>query len=649
MAVAPTSDGSEIIRDAADGGIPETVGQEPFRYDPAIVTELAGLADAACTASEGRLDVPQRIAELAPTTAPAVSDAAIRILIEVFGYRIELVRGKAGSPDAELGPLNLRDQFSWPPPIRAVGDDVRQLWVSLSTEVGHPLARAQLFDLRFSAGRLGNGRDNAIQVVQAHLALAGATLRRLDQSAGLVRAWTLTKKVGLTALEADVTDAMKRLVADELATASGEAPGVVLPMLTALAQPPPNSSLRDPDVDRLLDLALERYRSRTYLASQVADLMRLYAAGDQRREAANRAEVRAYLDAAEQATGGLVRLGLLDKAAEVARRRGVRDLGDHAVVAMQAIGPDEVEWIRQPFSVDLPPEYVEQWLRMFDEAPDWRSAIGVWLETDPPTGRRSDNERAAREILDRSVFRRLMPTVVFGAHGLPQRTIAADDDSQLGREIVQHEMLRAIVEGGMLATALERIATTYDVPHQTDLESFLSGQYGCDPRLGRALATALRLFWTGELDACVHLAIPKIEAASRSLLLLLDEPLYNVEQGKTPGKFPPLEFLLGTLEDNAFDADWARFLGTFLLSRGENYRNLVAHGFIHEVTPIKAALTLRAFGLLALMAPDDTSARDAATVRQALTQPVRRRRRSWHRRVADSIRAGAREYRKEQR
>ncbi|OFB38793.1 hypothetical protein Manayef4_21315 [Frankia sp. CgMI4] len=97
------------------------------------------------------------------------------------------------------------------------------------------------------------------------------------------------------------------------------------------------------------------------------------------------------------------------------------------------------------------------------------------------------------------------------------------------------------------------------------------------------------------------------------------------------------------------DLDWARFLGTFLLLRGRNYRNFVAHGFIHEVSRTDAALTLRALGLLALINPNDASTRDAAVVRQALVWPVRRRPRSWHRRAGDAIRAALWEYRKEPR
>ncbi len=607
------------------------------------------MADAACEPPGARHEVQRRIAGLAPTAEPTASAAAVRTLSEAFGYRIQLDRGKARSPGAELEPLNQPPGFSWPLAIRGASDDVRQLWVSLSTEVTHPIARALFFDLRFTAGRLGNGRDNAAKAVQAHLELAGSSLHQFDQSAGLVRAWTLTKKVGLTVLEVDVTEAMKRLVANELATADGDTPGVVLPLLTVLAQPPALSTVRDPDVDRLLDLAFARYRSRSYLASQVADLIRLYTTDDQRKDAANRAETEAYLSAAERTSENLPRMGLLQQAATVARRLGVKDLEDRAIVAMQAIRPEDLEWIKQPFSVDLPPDYVEQRLRMFDEAPDWRYALGTWLETDPPTGRFSNNERAARERLTDSVIRRVMPTVVFGTHGLPQSTIAADDDSQLGREIVHGEEICAMVDGGMLATALERISATYSTPSQSELEIFFSGQFGCDPRLGKSLATALRLFWMGEIDASVHLAMPKIEAAARGLLLLIDEPPYNVEKGKTPGKFPPLEFLLRTLEAQALDPDWARFLGTFLLSRGRNYRNFVAHGFIHEVSRTDAALTLRTLGLLALITPNNASAQDVAAVRQTLVQPVRRHPRSWRRRVGDAIRATVWEYRKEPR
>ncbi|SBW21126.1 hypothetical protein FDG2_1909 [Candidatus Protofrankia californiensis] len=462
-----------------------------------------------------------------------------------------------------------------------------------------------------------------------------------------MRAWTLSRRVGLVQLETEAVEAMKTMALEEVSDPEGGKAGVVLPLLTALAQPPrgpSQASARDASVEGLLDTALARYSSQAFLVSQITYLIRLYAIDDQRKELANRAEVQARLDAADGSSSQMVRMSFLTEAAALARRLGVSDLEAHAVSAMQAIRPEEMEWIRHPFPIELPTGRIEGRLRAFDGQPDWRPAIFLWLDTEPPTGRYSENERAARDTMSVSILQQMMPTVVFGGHGLPQNTVPASDAEQLNREIVQMETIHATIEGGLLASALERISKVFGIPSQDDLEIFLLEEYRCDPWLGRALATAFRLFWMGELDAAAHLAVPKIEAAVRNLLLLINEPLYRVEEGNKPGQFPALDFLLKTLTKEGLDHDWERFLGTFLLSRGNNYRNMLAHGFIHKVSRADAALALRALGMLTLITPNTASEHDAETVRRTLVQPIPRRPRSHPRRLADAFRAALWEY-----
>jgi hypothetical protein len=99
--------------------------------------------------------------------------------------------------------------------------------------------------------------------------------------------------------------------------------------------------------------------------------------------------------------------------------------------------------------------------------------------------------------------------------------------------------------------------------------------------------------------------------------------------GKAHGQFSGLGVLLPPLLKHDLDPDWERFLGTFLLSRGENVRNLVAHGFTHDISRDKTALLLRAGALLILIAGRETSQRDANVVKAALANPTGTSRMPW--------------------
>jgi len=110
------------------------------------------------------------------------------------------------------------------------------------------------------------------------------------------------------------------------------APGVVLPMLAALAAKPIRSqvmqapeTIPDPAViGRLLDTAFATFKD-GYLASQIASLMR--ARTDDPAEAAeiDRREVMAYLDEADSSSG-MAKQFHLQHAISISRARGLTEL-----------------------------------------------------------------------------------------------------------------------------------------------------------------------------------------------------------------------------------------------------------------------------------------------------------------------------------
>jgi hypothetical protein len=122
--------------------------------------------------------------------------------------------------------------------------------------------------------------------------------------------------------------------------------------------------------------------------------------------------------------------------------------------------------------------------------------------------------------------------------------------------------------------------------------------------------------------------MPRIEAAVRSLLLLLDEPIYRVEEDKSLGQFPGLGAMLPLLDKHGFDPDWSSFIRALLLTPGRNLRNLGAHGFLQDVDKQTAALVIRALSVVALLAPEETSRKacDLQAIRESLSFPIGRNR-----------------------
>ena len=297
-----------------------------------------------------------------------------------------------------------------------------------------------------------------------------------------------------------------------------------------------------------------------------------------------------------------------------------------------------------PMTVSIPREVIENYLAVFDHDPDWRAGMLQWLATAPPSGSYPANRRNAEERSKTTVFRKIMSTKVFGAHGLPERTIGTDDEETIEHDVRESEEHLARIHGAMLAEGLDRIRDLAPGLHSEILAEWICKQYGCDERLARRLARAISYFWSEDYDGCGHVIAPAVESAVRDLLRELNEPVYRVEQGRKIGQFPGLGALLPHLEREGLDTDWVRFIQVLLLPEGRNLRNLIAHGFVHEVGRSDAVLLLRAAAVVILLAAPKASYRDADEVRRVLRAPAAPPRRRLRRRLRDAWGAAVREF-----
>jgi hypothetical protein len=606
-------------------------GLTPYQHDSAVVPALAQLADVACEGAEGFLEVGVNVQELAAKPTPPLDPAAVRELVTTFAYHLSVMPLGSAQPGASLVPL---DGPAIPRALNDSDDEVRALWRELAGSVTHPAARARCADILFTL-RLANPRDAAEQAAHGYLDLVGGDFRMTEQSHALLRAWTLARSVKLMPLMQQVASVMFDTAQDVLTRQ--DAPHVFVNLLDALTAPQrkKNALPVDPRVDDLLDRALLTYTD-THIVAQVARLVRRRAVGDDSRiRKASEAEVTAYLNDADRATDGIVIRAHLNNAASRARQLNVPELEKVAVSRLQSAPP--VEWKTIEAKIKIPNTLFRSYLRPFERADTWLAALGYWFHTDSPSGTLAVNERTAREVFNQSVFSRLATTVMFGDNDLPKRVLGDDDDA-LRRELIRVETMNIHLHGIVLADALDLIKTRFGIPSFEDLNVSLV-ESGVHSDFAYALAKAFILYWVGEFEASAHLAVPKVEAAARALLLELNEPLYRTAVGDGSGQFPGLGVLLDPLTENDFDPDWSRFLETFLLGEGMNVRNLIAHGFMKEVGRERAALGLRALALLALITSADSVDRDEASVHAALANPHGAPSRSWRQRAVNAVRA----------
>lgn len=591
----------------------------PYEFQPSDIPIAQGvLASAYETAIDGHA--------LAAAVRAAAESAGIGdrpLASELFNaasYRLQLERrGKPG--------CNFAESRTWPPAIASVRDPVITLWKELAAVAVHPAAIARLEDLLFTR-REGNGRDRALRAAHAYIDTADQIPVGLETVDFLLRAWTLARSVRDVATDArareQMFDVAEALVADHPDTR----PGIVLPLVAGLARGPLDESTADPhDVDVLLQDAAACY-TKSRFATEIADHRRSRAKDPAEAEGISRTEIEMYFGEADAAEHAAVRLHHLEAAGQVARKRGLSDLVRRASSELQRINPGELGLIHITERSELPAHVPETYLHGFTRSPDWRDGLLQFLLGDAPSGPISRLKAHAEESRER-ILNRWFPASLLGADGLPRATAHTDDQQDV------HEMCtmaRATAEniGRIEAEGLRRIAERYGVPEVEDLTSFFV-DLGCrDPGLARGLAKAFRHYWLGDFESSVHMSAPKVEAAARNLLRELDEGIYRVQAGNDPGGYPGLYVLLDELEDIALDESWAFFLRWLLTGpRGHNLRNDVAHGFVYDISPAYAALSLRAAGVLVTVAgprakpvDEEDDARKPDDVRSLLRDPA---------------------------
>lgn len=598
--------GEDQVSPPPDDEEPAPPPPEPYSHEPALVEAAARLLDSAMPAEH---DYAAASAVRSGASAYGWDDETpiVRALELTALYQLRTAHS-GEAPGCRLGPED-DDRIAYPARISDVPDAVVELWTSLAERCEEPAAQARVHDL-LCERKVPDRRAHALAAVDAYLAVAEARGPDLRATDVLVRAWTLARQFQAWDRLALVQQRLLQR-AQQALERSGETPGIVLPLLEAAAAEPlrrqpvkATAAKTGPSVDDLLTLAAKTY-SKSYVLARVLDLQRGRADDPNALRELDRRQVQALLDEADAAPHAFVRQSHLTAAIRVARDRGVTDLADLATRLLQGIPAADLKLQPISSSMSIPASMVEQYLAPFSTGHTWRDALGYFLCTPPPTGRYADLERQERELSNKFVLRGLFSTVRLMEGRLPKATVAPGSEEARQAEIAQIASIGGMFQADLMAEGLRRMVGSHGIAPAEDVAVWLMAEAGCrDPRLAQRLAEALVLFWERRYDACLHVIVPRIETALRSLLRECDVAVFRTQVGAAPGGYIGLQPLISALRAEHFDEDWAYFLQWLLLDPGLNLRNDVAHGLVGHVAPATAALALRAAGLLILLAAD---------------------------------------------
>lgn len=487
------------------------------------------------------------------------------------------------------------------------------------------LLRGLLSDVILSA-RHDPSPEHALETVRAYLAVAQeASTDSYHAALAISRANTIARSRRLT-VEKDVRDEASAFASRALN--NPEPPGVTALVLELLSVAPTyanSDAAAHDELVALLDDAERRYPDPSS-ADWIADCRRRIALDASEHAEATARQVNAYLAIAKAESHGFRKMHWASAAAELAERHGAMEMRDAAVRLMQAIPPESMEWKSIEYEVPVPTSSLRRHVRRFRLARDWRQGLQIFLASPSPAGSHEKNVKTSQAAAAGSI-RNLVTNAVFGAHGLPEQ----NDADFLEGELIRTEEMELRVRGIVLDMELREVQDRFGLPGADVIADWLSAMYDSDISHCRHFARAIELHLAGDQASSARLSIPLIESCARSLLLRLNEPLYRIERGSTPGKFPAMDFYLTKLDDLGLDPDWSRALRTTLLGRGLNLRNLSAHGFMFDFSRADSALLIRLAGLFVAMPipPDAAEASGLSTplsaVRAGLRATVRRR------------------------
>ena len=480
------------------------------------------------------------------------------------------------------------------------------VWEELLGVVKPRAVKARLHDLLWIERAGEQPFQHARSAVENYVAVAeSGDCDGMYQALTLMRALELAREVNARHLFGSVSGgAVRALEAEVKRDDVAKRPSVSLRLLRLLAD--------QPEPDRPVDLSsrLEEMHtlfegSHPHDRESVFRIQEMLAHGDPEEiTSLQRSNVHVWIDWALEQEGGVFRRGALSMALERANTiADADDLRETIRLRMQEIGGDDLGLQEIPVDMEIPAAEIEELVESIVGDGGIERALvrfGIW---GPPTGDPQQNAQIVDREMDEFAFWRLIPMTITNDHGRPVRSFVTYDEKR-ELALLHKETWTAGFHGSLATLVLDRIGEQY-LPTQVDLadlfETGFIGSHQAD-----AFARAFAHYWAGRFDEAIHIALPRIEAVLRQVLVAAGGISYTEPHGGQAGHDKTLGTILNELKATLPDEGWRRSMVVLLTEpTGFNLRNRYLHGQIEGTEKLDAALVLQVAANLRLLVPQD--------------------------------------------
>ena len=475
-----------------------------------------------------------------------------------------------------------------PPYTSDLDRDVLAMWERLVELVESPIVGARLHDLLWVT-RFGNSpHEHARAAIDRYIAAAElARCDGLEPFSFLDRALDLSREIN----DPQVAERVGPIAAEELVAEYGRheadpRPGVVIRLLTLLVDLPEAS--HPSDLRARLDQAHVLFTG-GYPDNRVAlfQLQEKLAKRDPKEVARlQRAIVEIWIWWAEQQERALVRQDALSRALALANNtEAAADMRDDIRRRLEEIDPDDLHTSSIEATIDVPTEEIEKFIGYIvghDGIGPALERFGKWW---PPTGDPEATAAAAEEQMQRFTLLSLIPVVVSNAEGHPIQRIETPEEKRKWFR-AKHEMWMGRTNAIVAHMVLKRIGEVY-APDQEDLRALFQTDF-ISSHQAEVFTRAYEHHWADRFDEAAHIALPRVEAVLRQILVASGGVAYKEPRAGRPGGVKPLGEVLQDLSQFLPD-QWLHTLRTLLTDRLTlNLRNDYLHGLVTHAPDAQA-------------------------------------------------------------
>ena len=484
------------------------------------------------------------------------------------------------------------------------------VWEKLVVLVEAPAVKGRLHDLLWIERSGDRPNEHARAAVKGYvLGAKVASCDAYDAALLLERAAELARSVKAQDLYGGIAQQATEALAREVQRSdASNRPGVTGRLLQLLVGLP--ESYRPADLRTRLDEAHKLFEgSHPSIRAGMIQLDEVLARGDPEEiTRLRRAKVELWIDWALERENAQARRWALSSALELANNTpDAEGLRNNIRRHMQEIAVDDLDLQAVSIATEIPATRIEEIVRGIAGEDGVKQALrrfGIW---GPPTGNPGDVAKAVDKSMEEFGFWQLLPLTFTDDQGRPVRNFVTDDEKR-GAATIQQEALSAGLHGSLATLVLDRIGAQYTPNREELVELFETPFIRSDQ--ADAFARALGHYWAGRFDESIHVALPRIEAVLRGVLVAAGGIAYTEPQGGRAGHDKTLGTILSELSPGFPDEGWRRSLLVVLAEPiGLNLRNRYLHGLVEQVQKADAALTLHLAANLRLLVRRDADAK----------------------------------------